>query len=72
MSKTETRIIPSNLLVMMTGVQYAAYIGKNMTLHYTDGTTEKGIYSSPITDDTDFFGIVSSIQSQRSKQVATQ
>lgn len=64
MPKTESRLYPNNIVMMMTGVEYVTGSGKNTTLHYTDGTTETGNYT-PKSGDVNFFDIVSTIQSQR-------
>ena len=67
MARTESRLYPNNVIVMMTGVEYITGSGKNTTLHYTDGTTETGNYQPKIKQegDVNFLDIVSTIQSQR-------
>ena len=68
MTRTESRLYPNNVLVMLTGVEYITGSGKNTTLHYTDGTTETENYpSAKLQGDVNFLDIVSTIQSQRIK-----
>lgn len=68
MTELCTWIVPSNVIVMMTGVKYAKkFASGRIELTYTDDTTESARCKETdnLDPNGDFFSIVSAVQSRR-------